>query len=307
MDAACQAIRPSSLVPDRRLVAVQEGRAERIVVQPSPTERAEAELVVKTLERLVGGTSSFSFNSGRVGYGDTPNLSFKDVAVLYRTEAQTPALIEALSRAGIPYQKRSHRPLLDQPGVQALVTSLQRRAGEVASSGIERFLDQLVLGLAMTTSGTSQDLETILSAVELVRPLALRVQGDLERFVTELALGGEVDLWDPRAEGISLLTLHASKGLEFPVVFLVGCEDGLLPMSWPGTREAEIAEERRLFFVGMTRARSRLFLLHSRKRSLRGETSDCRPSPFLDDIAEELLERREVDLPPPRPRQMRLV
>ncbi len=310
VEAACQAIRPSSLVPDRRLVAVNQApgdQAERIVVQPSPTERAEAELVVKTLEQLLGGTTSFSFDSGRVGHGDVPNLSFQDMAILYRTEAQTPALIEALSRAGIPYQKRSHRPLLDQSGVQALVTSLQRRAAEVAATGIEKFLDQLVLGLAMTSSGTSQDLETILSAVDLVRPLVLRVQGDLERFLSEIALGGEVDLWDPRAEGVSLLTLHASKGLEFPVVFLVGCEDGLLPMSWPGTRESAIAEERRLFFVGMTRARSRLFLLHSRKRSLRGETAEASPSPFLNDIAEELLERREVDLPPPRPRQLRLV
>ena len=83
----------------------------------------------------------------------------------------------------------------------------------------------------------------------------------------QTALGGEVDAWDPRAEGISLLTLHASKGLEFPVVFLAGCEDGLLPLTFPGA-ETDLAEERRLFFVGITRARSRLFLFHSRRRTL---------------------------------------
>jgi superfamily I DNA/RNA helicase len=120
-----------------------------------------------------------------------------------------------------------------------------------------------------------------------------------------------VDAWDPRAEGVSLLTLHASKGLEFPVVFLVGCEDGLLPLTWPGSDpadRAEVAEERRLFFVGLTRARSRLFLFYSRKRTLRGETRETRPSPFLADVEEALLERRkEPDLGPRRMEQLRLL
>ena len=68
------------------------------------------------------------------------------------------------------------------------------------------------------------------AAVELLGPLAERAGADPDRFLAELALGAEVDLWDPRADRVSLLTLHAAKGLEFPVVFVVGCEDGLLPM-----------------------------------------------------------------------------
>jgi DNA helicase-2/ATP-dependent DNA helicase PcrA len=88
VEAAGQAIRPTSLVPGRRLVAVRDGGrpgepAARIVVQRAASERAEAELVVHTLERLVGGTSYFSFDSGRVGDGETPHLSFADVAILY--------------------------------------------------------------------------------------------------------------------------------------------------------------------------------------------------------------------------------
>ena len=97
------------------------------------------------------------------------------------------------------------------------------------------------------------------------------------------------DLWDPRADRISLLTLHAAKGLEFPVVFLTGCEDGLLPLRWGAIDEAALAEERRLMFVGMTRARQRLILTHARKRRIKGRLREQAPLPFLDDVERELL------------------
>jgi DNA helicase-2/ATP-dependent DNA helicase PcrA len=305
VEAAVQAIRPASLVPDRRLVAVRRGAGERIVVQAAASERAEAELVVHTLERLLGGTSAFSFDSGRVGAGDDGDgdeLSFDDVAILYRTEAQAPPLIEALGRAGIPFQKRSHRPLAEQPGVRALLPVLQERT----EGSIEARLERAVLESSRDLAAT--DRTALLAAAELLRPLALRSGNDLDALLAEAALGEEVDTWDPRAERVSLLTLHAAKGLEFPVVFLAGCEDGLLPLTWPGAEPGDLAEERRLFFVGITRAQSRLFLFYSRKRTLRGETRETRPSPFLADLEDALLERRrEPDLGPRRPEQMRLL
>jgi superfamily I DNA/RNA helicase len=117
---------------------------------------------------------------------------------------------------------------------------------------------------------------------------------DLAGFRAELALGAEVDTWDPRANRISLLTLHAAKGLEFPVVFIVGCAEGLLPFRWPGDDDADAeAEERRLFFVGVSRAQSRLYLSHSRKRTRNGTATDARPSPFLSVFTDELAERTE--------------
>jgi superfamily I DNA/RNA helicase len=310
VEAACQAIRPGSLVPDRRLVAVREGAGSRIVVQRAATERAEAELVVHTLEQLLGGTSAFSFDSGRVGYGDAPVLSFADIAILYRTEVQTPPLVEALGRAGIPFQKRSHRPLAEQPGVRALLTALHKEGSGTGSVGsVEARLDRAVAALASALPADGgPGPSALLAAAELLRPLAVRCGDDLDGFLAAVALGGEVDTWDPRAERVSLLTLHAAKGLEFPVVFLVGCEDGLLPLAWPGTGEADLAEERRLFFVGLTRARSWLFLFHSRRRTLRGQTAETRPSPYLADIAEALLDQREEPLlPPRRPEQLRLL
>jgi DNA helicase-2/ATP-dependent DNA helicase PcrA len=89
-------------------------------------------------------------------------------------------------------------------------------------------------------------------------------------------LGAEVDTWDPRANRISLLTLHASKGLEFPVVFIVGCSDGLLPIRWA----TETSEERRLFFVGVSRAQKHLYLSHRDS-----------PSSFLRPLGPDLTEQ----------------
>ena len=75
--------------------------------------------------------------------------------------------------------------------------------------------------------------------------------------------------------------------MEFPVVFVVGCEDGLVPLQLEGM-ESDVEEERRLFYVGMTRARERLYLVRSKKRMLFGEVRASRPSPFLTDIEDQL-------------------
>jgi superfamily I DNA/RNA helicase len=110
---------------------------------------------------------------------------------------------------------------------------------------------------------------------------------------------------------VNLLTLHASKGLEFPVVFLVGVEDGLLPLrAFAGARQSEddVAEERRLFFVGLTRAQDRLFVSHSRNRFRHGSEREMAPSPFLAAIDPGLLERRGPAAPrKPKDRQLRLI
>src|SRR5262249_6010494 len=98
--------------------------SERIVVHAAPTDRAEAEHVIKTIEQLIGGHSFFSIDSGRGAGAPRASLSFADFAVLYRTDAQSAALCEAFERAGMPYQCSSHRPLAEGPAVQALLEAL---------------------------------------------------------------------------------------------------------------------------------------------------------------------------------------
>ena len=118
-----------------------------------------------------------------------------------------------------------------------------------------------------------------------------------------LSLDTEIDTWDPRADRISLLTLHAAKGLEFPVVFIAGCEEGLLPLTWGKPEAADLDEERRLFYVGVTRARTKLYLSRARKRLWRGKPRTLPPSPYLAAIEERLLERHHSRLPGKRTKE----
>jgi len=135
-----------------------------------------------------------------------------------------------------------------------------------------------------------------LQILATLEPLAAGCGNDFVSFESELALLSNADLWDARADCVSLLTLHASKGLEFAVVFIAGCEDGLLPFRFGSDGDANDAEERRLFFVGMTRARERLFLSHAKKRLWRGQIRSQNVSPFVAAIERGLLESSRTEL-----------
>ncbi|MGH3429001.1 MAG: 3'-5' exonuclease, partial [Terriglobales bacterium] len=158
-----------------------------------------------------------------------------------------------------------------------------------ADAKLDDRLDRAARSLASTQP-------TAWQARELLRPLAERYV-DVEAFCSQVLLGTEVDALDQRADAVSLLTLHAAKGLEFPVVFLIGCDDRTLPLRFGGAEgpdEEEIREERRLLFVGVTRARERLFLSHPRQRN-RGETVlDVQISPFLAGLGTEYLDVGEM-------------
>ena len=285
VDAALELIAPSSLVADRRLLAQSVG-ARQVEIHACATERAEAEFVVHSIERLLGGSTFFSLDSQRAAGHESEEVSFADIAVLYRTEAQADALAEALTRSGMPFERRCHERLGERPWVQSVLRAIED-ADESSGSVSER--------LERAIKRAFFDAPPADAALPALRDLAARCASDLPGFLSELALGTDVDLWDPRADRIALLTLHAAKGLEFLVVFLVGCEDGLLPLHWGAPDAAVLAEERRLFFVGMTRAERRLILTHARKRFWRGAVRELPLSPFLADVRSELLalERHE--------------
>jgi len=113
----------------------------------------------------------------------------------------------------------------------------------------------------------------------------------MEEFLENVALASDLDNLDRSADAITMMTLHNAKGLEFPVVFMVGLEEGLFPHSNSMLDPSELEEERRLCYVGMTRARERLYLTYAQSRLLYGSLQMNAPSRFLSEIPEDLIER----------------
>ncbi len=131
-------------------------------------------------------------------------------------------------------------------------------------------------------------------------------EADPVTFFSTLALQTDTDLYVSLAEKVSLMTLHAAKGLEFPVVFMVGCEQDLLPLRRAGNDGVDVEEERRLFYVGMTRAERRLYFSWSSSRRVHGKRLSRQISPFIADIAEELLQRQDPPGKKPKDRHTQL-
>jgi len=126
--------------------------------------------------------------------------------------------------------------------------------------------------------------------VEELKSVASRSE-NLETFLENVALVSDVDNYDQIAEAVTLMTLHNAKGLEFPIVFMVGMEEGLFPHARSMMEPVEMEEERRLCYVGMTRAEKRLYLSYAQARMIYGAFQTNQPSRFLSDIPEELVER----------------
>ncbi|MGB2694676.1 MAG: 3'-5' exonuclease, partial [Dehalococcoidia bacterium] len=116
----------------------------------------------------------------------------------------------------------------------------------------------------------------------------------LPQFLEDVALVSDADTYDDRADAVTLITLHAAKGLEFPVVFIVGMEEGVLPHMRSFDDPGQLEEERRLCYVGITRAKERLYLVRAFRRYLMGSSQHNPPSRFLRDLPQELVARRRT-------------
>jgi len=126
-----------------------------------------------------------------------------------------------------------------------------------------------------------------------------------DEFFTVTALQTDTNTYYPQAEKVSLMTMHAAKGLEFPVVFIAGCEKGYIPFERGEDKETDINEERRLFYVAMTRAKERLYLTRAKKRRIFGKTVSRDLSPFVEHI-EKRLRSHEAQAPKKKNRHVQL-
>ncbi|HEX8831613.1 MAG TPA: 3'-5' exonuclease, partial [Longimicrobium sp.] len=133
---------------------------------------------------------------------------------------------------------------------------------------------------------------------ELVEELARTGQvapRAIDLFLAHVALIADIDQHDPKADAVSMMTLHNAKGLEFPVVFISGLEDGLFPMMRAFDEPKQLEEERRLFYVGITRAERKLYLAYARRRRRGRDWMDSVPSSFLESVPKELTDVRHSE------------
>jgi DNA helicase II / ATP-dependent DNA helicase PcrA len=356
LDAAQSVIDKNRYRTRKSLKSMPErGAGEKISLYEAVDDYGEAAFVVDTIQQLV---SSRRANGG-------------DVAVMYRTNAQSRLLEEAFLRAGMPYRLVGAQRFYGRKEIKDVIAYLRlvqnpfdevslgrvinvpaRGIGDKAqlslqlaaqSAGISAgevllrlaqegkkspFWDKLGRGVTLLAdfggllAGWRTQLEVLplpnlfdrvleevtyqeylqdgteegngrWENVQELRRLAFEYEErGLTAFLENLALVSDQDTVQEGAEAPTLLTLHAAKGLEFPIVFITGMDDGVLPHNRSLDDPEEMAEERRLFYVGLTRAKQRIYLVRAAQRSQYGTFQDSIASRFLDDIPEHLLQEQ---------------
>ncbi len=273
------------------------------------SDKAEAEFIARTIEDLLGGMSFFSIDSAVTGGHQQEDIGgLAAIAILCRLGRQMAVLEKALRDHHIPCRVVGEVPFFRREPVKAVL--LQCRAAHnrdnafLRSQVAERFAlteqqlrqwSRLPSSRALVSAVVAREATADLAQHPAVRRLLELCDGyrEPQAFLEYLALGAAADDYSAAGEAVSLMTLHASKGLEFDAVFIPGCEQGLLPYALFDSRKADVDEEQRLLYVGMTRARKRLFLSHADRRFLLGREYQLPRSPFLDRIEQELLEQTQ--------------
>ena len=336
------------------------GSGERVTAVRCLDERDEADFVVEELSARRAQSSS---------------VGLRDIAIVYRTNAQSRALEEALRKRAIAYRLVGNVRFYDRREIRDLMSYLKlianpaddeafRRAIAVPKRGLgDTTIEQLSLaaraavvpmlqaaarsellaGIRPAARGALADFSALIARFresakeaavdELLREVVdgikydeyLRAEGPesadridnvrelitgaaeqvadeegevgltpLDHFLQKAMLVAELDKLGPDADAVTLMTLHNAKGLEFPIVFITGLEDGLFPLAKAYDDPAMLEEERRLFYVGITRAEKKLFLTHAEERRRNGEFMASKASSFLQAIPEDMLEQRKT-------------
>lgn len=329
------------------------GEGELLAVHLAADERDEARYVAEEIQKLT-----------RVGY------SYSDVALLYRTNAQSRPFEETFLHYGLPYavvgtvrfyERKEIKDLMsylrvlfnpdDSVGLRRIINVPRRGIGATSLAKLENFAAERGIslyqaiqraaeveglgakataqlgafaGLIQDLSGRAAQLPVAELATLVLRETGYQAELSAERsveaqarlenleefintaaefdarteepslgaFLEQLALLSDADSYNPGAGGVTLMTLHAAKGLEFPVVFLVGMEEGTFPHSRATLEPEDLEEERRLCYVGLTRAMDRLYVTAARERFVHGQRDFRLPSRFIEEIPKEL--RRET-------------
>ena len=216
-----------------------------------------------------------------------PSAAWSHQAVLTRTNAQAVVLAEAFSAAGIPARLRGQTPFLELPEVRDALKALQRnRLGlEAALAALEGEIGGQPEEPEDLPDLSDAELDRLTNLEELVRLSGEYTESDpspsAAGFLSWLTATFARDEVDSRTDAVTIATVHAAKGLEWPIVYVTGLEEGLFPIFHAKTRDA-VDEERRLFYVAVTRSERVLHLSYAEQRG--GRTTHRRPSPYLDEL-----------------------
>jgi uncharacterized protein (TIGR00375 family) len=280
----------------------------KIFVSGQPTDAAEAEFIARQIVGLTGGVSFFSLDSDVTdGNRDDLAYSLSDLAILCRTRYQFGVIAKALRDHNLPYQEVGTVPFFREEPFRSYISILQvLSSSEFENAGkLLQLKDKPVTGNRFREISGKAGETDLLSYIKYVRDCLFDPQAfdaemwmrfigiaegmkDLKEFLEYLILGTGTDTHDHKMEAVSLMTMHASKGLEFECVFIAGCEDGLIPYSLYNSA-TDPEEEKRLLYVGMTRARRLLYLTYSGSCQFRGRRFSLPVSPFITSIKQELL------------------
>ena len=283
------------------------------------------------LYRARSGLDEAGFLINEINSLKKQGLKLKDFAILYRTNAQSRVLEEALLHAGIPYTLVRGVRFYDRREIKDVLAYLRllinpkdkisiERIKKLGKRRLEKFHGFAESARPNFTESTTLDLmDSVLEKTSYLDKYKAETEENLARlenikelrsvatefpnineFLENVALveaeqdsKGKVHLTTnnlPQGDAVTLMTLHAAKGLEYPVIFIVGMEEGLFPHSRSLFDINELEEERRLAYVGMTRAKKLLYLTFANRRLYFGQRTSNPPSRFLIDIPEDLLE-----------------
>ena len=293
----------------KRVIEPVINKRGKIFLNEYASDRQEAESVVENIEKIMGGISYFSLDSKRVESHEGDHISFGDIAILYRINEIGDKVEDALRRRGIPFVRSGEIPLREIYPVNAIYRLLlyllsgkryylerykRLISGRISEKEIDSLRKEDCISELINKILDLHDLdlkdEVSLKAIDKLKEMAERY-GDLKRFVDELSLERGIDSIELRGDRVTLMSMHSSKGLEWKVIFIIGCEDGLIPCSIFG--ETDIEEEKRLFYVALTRAKEMLFLSYARKREIKGRILRSNPSYFLNKIPKDLFSIKE--------------
>jgi len=303
LDAASAVIAKNTSHPVLKLWT-ENSSGDPLELYEATSETDEADFIVRTLISL--GISKLS-----------------DVAVLYRTNAQSRVVEEAFLHHGIPYLLIGGTRFYERKEVKDVLSYLRhtanrnetislKRLEKIGKGRLQKFFEFLEHHPDVENTPTIEILDSVIEAtaylelydehdeedrarlenIKELRSVAISFP-DITEFLENVALVEQEYTSGPKEKtmknAVTLMTLHAAKGLEFPVVFMIGMEEGLFPHARALMDKQELEEERRLCYVGMTRAKEKLFLTHARRRLFFGQRATNTISRFLIELPEEVI------------------